>query len=124
MIENIYKSVTGLAIPLRVLAPTILFVAVMGVVRGFFQGQGTMIPTAVSQLIEQIVNAVVSILAGYLLMKAFSGSPHVSAYGAAGGTLGTAAGALVGLIFLSVIYIIYRPVFGRMMKKDSTSDRR
>lgn len=122
LIENIYKSVTGLAIPLRVLAPTILFVAVMGVVRGFFQGQGTMIPTAVSQLIEQIVNAVVSILAGYLLMKAFAGSPHVSAYGAAGGTLGTAAGALVGLIFLAVIYIIYRPVFSRMMKKDITSE--
>lgn len=122
LIENVYKSVTGLAIPLRVLAPTILFVAVMGVVRGFFQGQGTMIPTAVSQLIEQIVNAVVSILAGYLLMKAFAASPHVSAYGAAGGTLGTAAGALVGLIFLTVIYVIYRPVFGKMMKKDSASE--
>ncbi len=121
-IEGIYHSVTGLAIPLRVLAPTILFVAVMGVMRGFFQGQGTMIPTAVSQLIEQIVNAVVSILAGYLLMKAFAESEHVSAYGAAGGTLGTAAGALAGLVFLVAIFFIYRPVFAKMMRKDKVSE--
>lgn len=121
-IEGMYKSVTGLAIPLRVLAPTILFVAVMGVVRGFFQGQGTMIPTAVSQLIEQIINAVVSILAGYLLMKSYAGSQHAAAYGAAGGTLGTALGALSALIFLVAIYMIYRPVFTKMMRRDRASE--
>jgi stage V sporulation protein B len=94
----------------------------MGVFRGFFQGQGTMIPTAVSQLIEQIVNAVVSILAGYMLMKAFAQSEHASAYGAAGGTLGTAAGAFVGLLFLAGLYAIYRPVFAKMMRKDRVSE--
>lgn len=121
LIESMYKTVTGLAIPLRVLAPTILFVAVMGVVRGFFQGQGTMIPTAVSQLLEQIINAVVSVLASYLLMRSFASSPHAAAYGAAGGTLGTAAGAFIALVFLTAIYVIYRPVFSRMMRKDHVS---
>lgn len=47
---------------LRVLAPCILIVAILGVFRGFFQGNGSMIPTAVSQIIEQIVNAVVSVV--------------------------------------------------------------
>ena len=58
-IENVIYGggVPGLAIPLRVLAPTIFIVALLGVLRGFFQGQGTMIPTAVSQIIEQLVNA-------------------------------------------------------------------
>ena len=37
-IEKFYKTVTGLSIPLKVLAPTIFFVAILGVVRGFFQG--------------------------------------------------------------------------------------
>ena len=46
---------------LKVLAPTILVVAVLGVLRGFFQGLGTMMPSAISQIIEQIVNAIVSI---------------------------------------------------------------
>ena len=52
---------------LKVLAPTILVVAVLGVLRGFFQGLGTMMPSAISQIIEQIVNAIVSIAAAYIL---------------------------------------------------------
>ena len=38
---------------LRVLAPGLLIVAVMAVIRGYFQGMGTMLPTAISQIIEQ-----------------------------------------------------------------------
>lgn len=123
-IENtFYKGVPGMAIPLRILAPTIFFVAILGVMRGFYQGQGTMIPTAVSQIIEQIVNAVVSILAGWFLMQAYKDSVNVSAYGAAGSTLGTAMGALSGLIFLVILYIIYSPTFMRMVHKDRLSQK-
>ena len=43
---------------LKILALAVFFLAVMGVLRGFFQGMGTMMPTAVSQIIEQIFNAV------------------------------------------------------------------
>ena len=100
------------AYALRVLAPGLLIVAVMGVVRGFFQGMGTMVPTALSQILEQIVNAIVSIIgANYLLQmgkKAIESKNEPSlpfAYGAAGGTLGTVSGALFGLIFLLVLPI-------------------
>ena len=48
------------ATAIRVLAPAIFFMAILGVLRGYFQGQGTMIPTALSQIFEQIVNAVVN----------------------------------------------------------------
>ena len=41
---------------LKVLSPGLLIVAVMAVLRGYFQGLGTMVPTAVSQIIEQIIN--------------------------------------------------------------------
>ena len=123
-IENVIYSgnTPGLAIPLRILAPTIFFVAILGVIRGFFQGQGTMIPTAVSQIIEQIVNAVVSVTAGYLLMKAYKTSANQSAYGAAGSTLGTAMGALTALLFMLFLYAIYRPQFGRLLAKDTHKD--
>ena len=53
---------------LRVLAPGLLVVAVMGVFRGYFQGCGTMIPTAISQILEQLLNAVVSIAGASMLM--------------------------------------------------------
>lgn len=91
---------------LKTLAPTIWIMAYLGVLRGYFQGTGTMIPTAVSQILEQIVNAIVSVVAAGLLfhvgegMNAAQGAKNYSyALGAAGGTIGTGAGALTAFIF-------------------------
>lgn len=119
-----YKGVSGIAIPLRILAPTIFIVAILGVMRGFYQGQENMIPTAVSQLAEQIVNAAVSIIAGYILVNTFKNSANASAYGAAGGTLGTAVGALTALVFLVILYLIYRPTFIKKIKHDKRSKKK
>ena len=80
------------AIALRVLAPTLFIVAIVGVLRGFFQGLGSMIPSAVSQIMEQIVNAIISVAAAYTLFS-FGGrvaadrsdtAQVAAAYGAAG----------------------------------------
>ena len=57
------------AFALRILAPALLILAIMGVFRGYFQGQETMVPTAVSQLAEQVVNAIVSIGAAMIFVK-------------------------------------------------------
>lgn len=111
------------ALPLRVLAPTILVFSVMGVFRGFYQGKNTMIPTAISQVLEQVVNAIVSITASYLLMKNYSASINVAAYGAAGGTFGTFVGAFVGLLFLGFVFILYKPVLNKQIRKDTASAR-
>lgn len=111
---------TGLYLPLRVLAPTVFIVAVMGVLRGLYQGKGSMVPTAISQVIEQIVNAFVSIYAAYSLIRAHSLSAEIAGWGAAGGTMGTLFGAVSGLAFLLFVFIIYRPVLGRKAAKDSS----
>ena len=57
---------------LRVLAPGLLVVAVMAVIRGYFQGLGTMVPTAVSQVVEQLINAIISIVGARVLFGAGS----------------------------------------------------
>lgn len=116
------------AIALRVLAPTLIIVAVMGVLRGYFQGLGTMIPTATSQIIEQIINACGSIFFaitlssyGWELGQAINDAENYkAAYGAAGSTLGTSVGALVGLLFLLFILFAYRPVLRRGIRRDVT----
>lgn len=113
---------TGSVMALRVLSPTILLCAVMGVLRGFFQGKGTMIPTSVSQIVEQFVNAIVSVAACYSLMMAHSASPQIASYGAAGGTLGTSVGAVFGLLFLVFIYLVNRNYFKRQKKRDVTGE--
>lgn len=53
---------------LRVFAPTVFLYGILGVLRGYFQAHRTMVQTSVSQILEQILNAVVSIGAAYLLI--------------------------------------------------------
>lgn len=123
MIEKyIYPEYTGVQIPLRVLAPTIFIVALLGVFRGFFQGKKTMVPTAVSQIFEQIVNAVVSVAASYLFMKWNTESLQQAAWGAAGGTLGTCLGAASALLLVLFVYWIYRPVQKKLEKRDRSTE--
>ena len=110
----------------RVLIPTLLVVAILGVLRGFFQGLGSMMPSAVSQILEQIANAVVSVWAAYVLYKygmkvgAIIGDPenYAAAYGAAGGTLGTGIGALVALLFSCFVLFAYMHVYKRQMSRE------
>lgn len=59
---------------LRVFAPTVFLYGIMGVLRGYFQAHRTMVQTSVSQILEQIVNAVVSIGAAYLVLFFVFGS--------------------------------------------------
>lgn len=104
---------------LRVLAPTILLSAILGVFRGYFQAHNTMMPTSISQIAEQLVNAVVSVLAGYLLIKGFAKNKTTHAiYGAAGGTMGTGAGVLAGLIFMIFVYMVNKNTIERQMERD------
>lgn len=105
--ETIFKS-PGSALPLAVMAPTVLVFSIMGIIRGYFQGFGNMIPTSVSQIIEQVIHAAVSIVASYFFLRWFADTAAPASYGAAGGTLGTLTGALAALIFLSALMLRHR----------------
>lgn len=107
--ESIYKC-EGLAKPLMVLAPTTFVVALLGAFRGYFQGHSTMVPTAISQIAEQVINAVVSIAATYGFMKVYAKSDAAAAYGAAGGTLGTLSGAAIALLYFIILFIFSKTV--------------
>ncbi len=113
----------------QVLVPVLLIVAILGVMRGFFQGLGTMMPSAVSQILEQIANAIVSVWAAYVLVSygakagALLGNEenYAAAYGAAGGTLGTGIGALVALLFCTFVLVVYLGAFKKRLKKERRS---
>lgn len=113
------------AYALKVLAPTVWVMAYLGVLRGFFQGHSTMVPTAVSQIFEQIVNAVISLLAAKSLFDlgvksnlVYGSTEYSYAFGAAGGALGTGAGALTALILFVGLYLMYRPKMKRRIRKE------
>lgn len=116
------------ATAIKVLAPAIFVMALLGVLRGLFQGQGTMIPTALSQIFEQIVNAIVSVVAAHYLFqyglnadKIHSTDIYANAYGAAGGTLGTLMGAVTALIFCGFVYLLYDRVIKRQLRRDQST---
>ncbi|MDD7186226.1 MAG: oligosaccharide flippase family protein [Clostridia bacterium] len=75
------------------LAPSLIFVAVISSVRGYFQGKNNMYPTAISQIIEQAVKIAV----GLTLLNLFSYTP---ATGGLFACLAVSAGELVAAIYL------------------------
>lgn len=113
---------------LRTLAPTIWIMSYLGVLRGYFQGHSTMVPTAVSQIFEQIINAIVSIVAAGALFDmglrsnlVYDSTEYSYAFGAAGGTIGTGVGALAALLFLLLLIFGYLPVMRKKIQRERFS---
>lgn len=112
------------AMVLKVFTPTIFFSGLLGVFRGYFQAHGSMIQTSFSQIMEQIVNALVSIGAAMLLMS-FVKSADASTqavYGAMGSAMGTGAGVLTALLFMMAVYSVNSKMFRRRREKDRTKE--
>lgn len=107
-------------LPLRILAPTVFLSGILGVLRGFFQAQKTMVPTSLSQILEQIFNAVFSVWMAYVLTKAAAGKPgaNIASYGAAGSTIGTGAGVLSALVFMLGMYAYNRKFILKRVNED------
>jgi len=95
---------------LRVLCPTIFLSGLLGVLRGYFQAHQTTIYTSISQILEQIFNAIVSVVAAYLFIQPYisTGGSQMASIGAAGGALGTGAGVLIGLIYMTLMFIRHK----------------
>lgn len=83
---------------LRVLAPAIVFVSTSAVFRGYFAGQQNMKPTSVTQILEQFLNCVLSIVFVYALIGK---EPYIMA---AGGNLSTTLSIIITFLYLIMYY--------------------
>ncbi len=95
--------------PILAVAPAIFFSCLMSVFRGYFQGHQWMLPTAVSQVLEQLFRVSAVIALAFILF------PRGLEYAAAGATFGAVVGGITGLIVLIIFYFKYR----RQMDGDS-----
>ncbi|MBR3368109.1 MAG: polysaccharide biosynthesis protein [Lachnospiraceae bacterium] len=113
----------GSVMVLRVFAPTIFLFGILGALRGYFQANQTMAPTSISQILEQIVNAAVSIGAAWLLIRQVSGQDETTRaqFGAAGSALGTGAGVLAALLFMLFIYLRSAGFYRERIRTDTRS---
>ncbi len=86
------------ALSVAVAAPTMLFICVSSAVRGYFQGCGNMLPTAVSQLIEAVGKLLIGIAAAVYAIRMGYDTPTIAAYAVSGLTLGSLAGMVYLLL--------------------------
>lgn len=115
---------------LKVLAPTIFIVAVMAVFRGFFQGLGVMHFTALSQILEQIILVIVSLIGAKFLFGIGSkygnlmmNENYASSLGAAGATIGCGVGALCGLLLMIYFYLRNRRGLEKRVLADTSKTK-
>ncbi len=92
------------AVAIACLGPCALFMGVISTYRGFFQGQGNMRPTSVSQVLEAACKLVVGLGLAFGVMHFFKSVPHA------------AGGAILGVTVscaLSVVYLMgkFRPAY-------------
>lgn len=101
--------------PLRIAAWGLAFVPIMSAFRGYFQGLHNMVPTAVSQIVEQSVRvALMIVLLLYLTSRAAEAETI-----AAGAMLGSAGGGVAGLLIMLLYWRRHRI---RNMNKSMIND--
>ncbi len=99
------------------LAPSVFFVSLISCYRGYFQGKMNMTPTAISQVIEQLVK----LAFGLILVTALRNEVRKAV---AGATLAVSLSELIALIYLVLTYKIKlkskvkRPFDGLLFKKQ------
>lgn len=108
-------------------APCIVLSALIGVLRGYFNGYGLGVLTAHSQYIEKIAMLIGSLAVG----RAFHGygqkvaallqvETHAYAFGALGAMLGVMASQIVTLLHLLVLHIIYAGALKGRIGQDNS----
>ena len=118
---GILVKMDSAVLPLRILAPTIFLSGILGVLRGYFQAHRTMLQTSISQILEQLVNAGMSIAMAYVLVQMVADKDMTTraSFGAAGGTIGTGAGVLAALLFMAGMYALNRKTIQKRVERDT-----
>lgn len=98
--DELHNTVEDVTMVIRMVSFALIITPSMSIMRGFFQGNQSMGPTAVSQVIEQIARIVFLLVAAFLIIYIFNG------------TTTTAVGyatfaAFIGAIFSYGVLLIY-----------------
>ncbi len=90
------------ATAIKIISPSVLFVAIGSSYKSYFQGTGRMVPTAISQVIEAFIRLGV----GYVLALQFS--KYGLGITAAAATSGVTAGEIIATFILAILYLFQK----------------
>lgn len=96
------------AMSIGAIAPSLFFASVMSAFRGYFQGMQHMLPTATSQLVEQVGKLAVGVVLAVRLIG------QGIEFGAAGAMIGVTVSELAALTLMVVIFLVHIAREGRV----------
>lgn len=104
-----------LVLPIRSVSFALLVVPVMAAIRGYFQGHQNMIPTAISQIVEQIIRVVTILVLSYWFIH----NQYDEYYAGAGAVFGAFTGAVSALIVLIFFWRRLKKSRQEIMEKEN-----
>lgn len=102
---------------IRMVSTALIIVPMMSIIRGFFQGHQSMGPTAVSQVVEQIVRILFLLTGSYIVMKVLKGELHI-AVGLS--VFGATIGAFAGMAILLWYWFRRKKHLDELLKQSTT----
>ena len=94
----------------KAIAPAILLATLLSAYRGYFQGRQNMNPTALTNILEQVVRVIIGLsLTGLFIKKGLDSA-------AAGAAFGATAGSAAGLALIVFIYILHKNVIHKKLR--------
>ncbi|WP_075620110.1 putative polysaccharide biosynthesis protein [Paenisporosarcina indica] len=115
--EDIY-SLTDVKESIQWVSFALIVVPFMSLLRGFFQGYSYMMPTAVSQLVEQIVRIIFLLGGAFVVINIMNGSPKLAIQLA---VLSAFVGALGGLVVLYYYWKQKKPEYDQLLLASTSS---
>lgn len=98
-VSRLMGSGEDLTLAIRSVSFALIIVPAMATIRGYFQGHQNMVPTAISQVVEQFVRVGTILILGYFLFINFG-----AYYAGAGAVFGAFTGALAAITVLGIFW--------------------
>lgn len=110
----------------RLLGILLITHAFLGVLRGYFEGCGTSVPTCFSKIIESFIAGTGAVIFSSIFYK-YGGkvgallfeAQYKPAFGSAGIAAGCVCGSIFSLLFLLAVNIIYQKPLKQLLQKNS-----
>lgn len=112
------NSIADVILTIRMVSVALLIVPLMSIIRGYFQGYQSMGPTAVSQVIEQIIRIIFILCLTFIIVTLMNGSIGLAV---AFATFGAFVGALGGLTVLLIYWFKRKKYFERQYQESKVN---
>lgn len=109
----LHQPVAGMCI--SIMAPAIVFEVMTGVWKGYFEGNGSHIPSSHSIIIKSVIMITASLISTGLLYRygqkvsaLLQDSVYAAAYGAVGISIGILVSSVAGFLHIVFVFLVYR----------------